>query len=212
MPDDARRAGDKKHRAAGKIRQTGARKRRTARTVLGRVMVGAHLTRILDDRRCAAAGEKIDNERCARRRSHAAGRRHRPGDGATAGDKGVLTSAVELPIALRPACLAVDVRQIVPDAHQVRHAERVQQAEQLPIRVLRQTVQRTGRIGGARGFAFAECEAPEDDVRAGAILDPAACAVARVVAVAPHLIAARVGVEDRGLHACHGHISARPGW
>ena len=48
-------------------------------------------------------------------------------------DEGLLPAEIELPVALEPAAVAVDLRQVVPDAQQVRAAGLFQRGEEIAI-------------------------------------------------------------------------------
>jgi len=97
--------------------------------------------RILDERGGNAPGEKIDHERTRQRAAERGGRRHGSLVRAAAGTQCLLTRAVELPVALAAVLVAVDRRQITPDAQQVRIALGSEGREDLPVRLRRGRLQ-----------------------------------------------------------------------
>src|ERR1700692_899736 len=130
------------------MRDAAARKRRAARTGGWRIMVCTHLAAALGELGSFGAREKVDDERCADCGADAAGSGNLAGDRASAGDEAVLSSAVELPVALRAVRLAIDVRKKIPHAHQVRHGERIDSRKNLAVGELRGALQRAGFAGG----------------------------------------------------------------
>ena len=112
--------------------QRGPRKCRRPRPVQRRIAVGRDLPRVLDRQRRAAPGQEADRQR-ALVDAERAGRR-RALEGRLAGlDEGLLPSGVELAVALQAAAVAVDPRQVVPDAQQVAAAGLLERGEEIAV-------------------------------------------------------------------------------
>ena len=128
VADDAGGAGNEEDFLARQRGQRGTREGRTARPVIGGVVVGADLARVLDRRRRLLAGHEGDAQRPAGE-ADGAGGRHVAGGAAREVEKGILAADVELAITLEAVRLAVDVGEVVPHPPQVRQSLRVEQAE-----------------------------------------------------------------------------------
>src|SRR5665213_1554030 len=92
--------------------------------VLGRIIPGTALTRILERDRGLCAGDAVHRQRAGVRGSACVRGRYVAGDLALYADEGFLARAVEMPIALAFARLAIDFRQNIPDAQRMRQSER----------------------------------------------------------------------------------------
>src|SRR5262245_49535529 len=132
VPDDARGTRDVKLIKTSPRRIRRARKGRTARAILLGIAVGAHLARIFDGERALLTGKKSD---------HGTGRATADGaccrgiarDIAPAAHEGFVPGQTKALIALETAFVEVNLRQVVPDAQQVRIAAAVEQCEQTQI-------------------------------------------------------------------------------
>jgi hypothetical protein len=174
MADDAGGAGNEEDFLSWQQGERGARKGRAARTVVGRVEVGADLAGIFHRQRRRHSGEEGDRERPAGE-ADGAGGRYIPGRAAVAGEKGILAADVELAITLQPVRDGVDVCQVVPDPPQVRQALRVEQAEDAPVGFGAGRLQRrTGGIAGERRLL--ELEHPVEQIACPPPGDPLAAA------------------------------------
>ena len=164
MADDAGRARDEEREASALAQQRCAREHRAVRAVAARVVVGAHLARILDERRRGAPGQEVGHHRAVAGRAERRGGGHVAGEGPAARLQRVLARAVELPVALGAVGIAVDVRDVVPHAQQVRVAFRVERRADLPVHLRRGLVQRGA---GARAGRARASVAPAGDFRLG---------------------------------------------
>jgi len=135
VADDARGAGNEEDFLAGRIGQRGAREGRAARAIVGGVVIGTNLARVLQRRRRLPAGHEGDAQRPAGE-ADGAGGRHVAGGPALEFEEGILAADVELAITFEAVRLAVDVGEVVPYSPQVRQAFGGEQPEDASISFL----------------------------------------------------------------------------
>src|SRR5580658_11254809 len=100
MPDDARGAGYKQCDHVRLMQHCGPGEGGAVAAVLARIVISAHLARVLDKGRRHTAGEEIHHQRTVSRGSKCRGSRHLTGVSASTGAQRLLAGGVELPVTL----------------------------------------------------------------------------------------------------------------
>ncbi len=142
VPHDAGCAGQEQHVTPTDMRDIGAGKRRTARAILLRILVGADLAWILDRHRRRTARSKKINRQRAFGKTDRRGGRYAADNIAPASDEAVLPAHVELPVALHVVAVAIDIGDVIPEAQDVREFQCIEQSEYFAIRMVGGTLQR----------------------------------------------------------------------
>ena len=165
-------------------------------------MVGAHLARIFDRERRFASGEKKQRQRTAGLGAERAHGRDAAGGQPSAVLEHGLSRRVELPIALFTIGLPVDLRQIVPNSHQMRIAACRRELEDF-------AVGRIGRPHQRRRPAVAVDAARRRAVRKFRLVDhqraeqQGSCAAVLHVSADAVVSAARIAVPPVTRHTSH---------
>ena len=201
VPDDARRAGNEEHTGAVRGIKRRAREGRAMRPVLRRVVIGAHLPRVLDRARAPACCHEVHGELAAGIDAQRAG----GGDRRRAQPPGRLecraAADVEEPVSLDAALVLVDAREVVPEAHDVREPVPPEHCEDVAIGALGEIAKGERRL--RKG------DDAEDDIAGDRVPDGAVDAPLHRSLRYPYLAEGRrpvAGPQARGGHARGRHV------
>ena len=174
VSDDAGRAGNEQQLLAGKTDQRATREGRCARAIVAGVVPGTDLAGIFQRTCRQPTGHEGDGQRAA---AHAqrTGCRHAAAGQPQAGQEGILTAGIELPVAFQPAIFrrfAVDVGKVVPDTPELWVALGIEQAKNAAVGFLGRTLQWRGCGTGIRAeIGFVDLQHAIEHLRIGAVAD-----------------------------------------